>query len=79
MALCPPTIKSHDVYEVACSYGNCNGTYASLNDMQFTGLATLSTSGSTPQILLAVMGASSTNKYFHCVYVERQLKFPTAL
>jgi len=54
---------SHDVYEVAYSYGNCTGSYAQLNDVQFTGLATLSTSGSTPQILLAVTGASSTSKY----------------
>ena len=54
---------SHDVYEVAYSYGNCTGSYAQLNDVQFTGLATLSTGGSAPQILLAVTGASSTNKY----------------
>jgi len=54
---------NHDVYEVAYSYGNCTGSYAQLNDVQFTGLATLSTSGSAPQILLAVTGSSSTNKY----------------
>jgi len=54
---------SHDVYAVAYSYGNCTGTYAQLNDVQFTGLATLSTSGSAPQILLAVRGTSSTSKY----------------
>ena len=32
---------THDIYEVAFTYGNCTGTYAVLNGVQFTGLATL--------------------------------------
>jgi hypothetical protein len=52
--------SSHDLYEVAYSYGNCTGSYAVLNGVQFTGLATLNSSGS---ITMAVAGASSSAKY----------------
>jgi hypothetical protein len=55
---------SHDIYEVSYTYDNCTGsTYAPLNGVQFTGLATLNTSSSPAQLLIAVTGASSTNKY----------------
>ena len=54
---------SHNVYEVAYTYGNCTGTYAVLNGVQFTGLATLNPSLSPVQLTMAVTGASSTNKY----------------
>lgn len=53
---------THDIYQVAFSYGNCTGTYAVLNGVQFTGLATLS-GGSPAQLTLAVTGASSTARY----------------
>jgi len=53
---------AHDVYEVAFTYGNCTGTYAAVNGVQFTGLATLNPS-SPQQITWAVSGASTTNKY----------------
>jgi hypothetical protein len=54
---------SHDIYEVAYSYGNCTGTYAALNGVQFSGLATLNTSQSPPQLVMAVTGASASSKF----------------
>jgi len=55
--------STHDLYEVAFSYGNCTGTYAVLNGVQFTGLATLNASASPLQLSWAVSGASATAKY----------------
>lgn len=55
--------SSHDIYEVAYSFGNCTGTYAVLNGVQFTGLATLNTGVSPAQLTIAVTGASSTTPY----------------
>jgi len=55
--------SSHNIYQVAYSYGNCTGTYVALNGVQFTGLATLNPSVSPVQLIMAVSGASSTNKY----------------
>ncbi len=55
---------THDIYEVAFSYGNCTGTYAVLNGVQFTGLG-----NPKPQRLAAaaelvgVWGASAIAKY----------------
>jgi hypothetical protein len=57
------TDTSHDVYEVAFTYGSCTGTYAVLNTVSFKGLATLNPALSPAQITLAVAGASSTNQY----------------
>ena len=54
---------THDIYEVAFSYGDCTGTYAVLNAVQFTGLATLNASASPHQLSWAVSGASTTAKY----------------
>lgn len=54
--------STHDLYEVAYTYGNCTGTYAPLNTVQFTGLATLNPS-SPAQLSVAVVGASTTAKY----------------
>jgi hypothetical protein len=54
---------SYNIYEVSYTYENCGGTYAGLSGVQFTGLATLSTSASPAQLLIAVTGASPTNKY----------------
>jgi hypothetical protein len=54
---------SQDIYEVAYSFGNCTGTYAVLNGVQFTGLASLNTSVSPAQLVMGVTGASSTSKY----------------
>jgi hypothetical protein len=54
---------SHNIYEVSYTYDNCTGSYAGLNGVQFTGLATLNTSASPAQLFMAVTGASSTNKY----------------
>lgn len=57
------TDSSQDIYEVAYSFGNCTGTYAVLNGVQFTGLASLNSGASPVQLTLAVTGASSTSKY----------------
>jgi len=54
--------STHDIYQVAYSYGNCTGTYAALNGVQFTGLATLNPS-SPAQLTAAVVGASATTKF----------------
>lgn len=54
---------SHNIYEVSYTYESCTGTYAGLNEVQFTGLATVNTGASPAQLLIAVTGASSTNKY----------------
>lgn len=55
--------SSHDIYQVAFSYGSCAGSYAVLNGVQFTGLASLNSGSSPAQLGLAVTGASSTAKY----------------
>lgn len=53
-----------NVYEVAYSYSACTGTYAVLNGVQFTGLATLNPNLSPAQILMAVTGTATTgDKY----------------
>jgi hypothetical protein len=57
---------SHDIYQVAFSYGNCTGAYAVLNGVQFTGLATLS-SGSPAQLTVAVTGSSSSTAQYAIV------------
>jgi hypothetical protein len=49
-----------NVYEVAYSYSGCTGTYAVLNGVQFTGLATLNPNLSPAQVLMGVTGASGT-------------------
>jgi len=56
------TDSSLNIYQVSYSFGNCTGTYAVLNGVQLTGLATLNPS-SPAQITVAVTGASATNQY----------------
>jgi hypothetical protein len=55
--------SSHNIYQVAFTYGSCTGNYAVLNGVQFTGLASLNTASSPVQLGMAVTGASSTAKY----------------
>ena len=55
--------STHNIYEVAYSFENCTGTYASVNGVQFTGLATLNTAVAPAQLTMAVSGASSSSKY----------------
>jgi hypothetical protein len=50
--------SSHDLYEVSYTYGSCTSTYAVLNGVQFTGLATLNPA--TSQLTMAVSGASTS-------------------
>jgi hypothetical protein len=52
-----------NVYEVAYTFEDCTGTYSTLNGVQFTGLASLNTSVSPAQLIMAVAGANSTSKY----------------
>ena len=52
---------THDLYEVAFSYASCSGAYAALNGVQFTGLATLNSSASPPQLIIAITGTSATS------------------
>jgi hypothetical protein len=52
---------THDLYEVAFSYGNCTGTYAVLNGVQFTGLASLNNSVSPAQLIIAIAGTSTAS------------------
>jgi hypothetical protein len=56
------TDSSLNIYQVSYSFGNCTATYAVLNGVQFTGLATLNPS-SPAQITMAVTGASGTSQY----------------
>jgi hypothetical protein len=58
---------THDLYEVAFSYGSCSGTYIGLNDVQFTGLATLNNSVSPAVLTLAVAGVSATSVQYGIV------------
>ena len=54
---------SYDVYEVSYSYESCTGTDATLNGIEFTGLAILNSNVSPVQIVIGVTGqnASGTN------------------
>ena len=51
--------SSHDVYEVSYTDGNCTSTYAVLNGVQFTGLATLNPNSSPAQLTMAASGAAT--------------------
>jgi hypothetical protein len=55
--------STHDLYEVAYTFEDCTGTYATLNGVQMTGLASLNTTVSPAQLTMAVAGASATSKY----------------
>lgn len=50
--------STHSVYEVAYTYAGCTGTYAAVNGVQFTGLATLN---STVSPALLSMAATETS------------------
>ena len=50
--------STHNVYEVAFTYAGCTGTYAVLNGVQFTGLATLNSTLSPAVLLMAATGTS---------------------
>ena len=51
--------SSHDLYEISYVYGNCTGTYAVLNGVQFTGLATLNPNSSPAQLTMAASGSAT--------------------
>jgi hypothetical protein len=55
--------STHDIYEVSYEFEDCTGIYATLNGVQFTGLASLNTSVSPAQLTVAVAGTSSSSKY----------------
>ena len=58
---------AHDLYEVSYTFGSCTSTYAVLNGVQFTGLATLNTNVSPAQITMAVIGTSSAGNQYGIV------------
>ena len=51
---------SYDLYQVTYSLGNCSGSYAALNGVQFRGLAELNTQGAPSELVIAVTGQSSS-------------------
>lgn len=51
--------STHNVYEVAYSYAGCTGTYAAVNGVQFTGLATLNSNVSPALLIMTATGTSS--------------------
>ncbi len=55
--------SAYDIYQVSLTYGNCTGTYAVLNGVQFTGVAVLNPSTSPSQLTIEVAGASATGKF----------------
>ena len=58
---------AHDLYEVSYIFGSCASTYAVLNGVQFTGLATLNTNVSPAQITMAVIGTSMAGNQYGIV------------
>jgi hypothetical protein len=50
--------STHNIYEVAYSYAGCTGTYAAVNGVQFTGLATLNANVSPALLIMTATGAS---------------------
>jgi len=55
--------STHNIYQVVFSYGNCTGTYAVLNGVQLSGLATLNSHVSPAQLTMAASGASAGARY----------------
>jgi len=53
----------HDLYEITYTYANCTGTYAALNGVQLSGLATLNSMLSPAQITLALTGATASDHF----------------
>jgi hypothetical protein len=51
--------SSYDVYEISYEYSSCTGTDASLNGVQFTGLAVLVSNRSPMQVDIGVTGQSA--------------------
>lgn len=58
---------AHDLYEVSYTFSSCASTYAVLNGVQFTGLATLNTNVSPAQITMAVIGTSMAGNQYGIV------------
>ena len=50
--------STHNVYEVSFTYSGCTGTYAAVNGVQFTGLATLNSSDSPALVTMTATGTS---------------------
>jgi len=58
---------SNDAYEVSYTLGNCSGTDAALNGIEFAGLAVLNSSVSPVQIVLGARGQSSSGTNYGVV------------
>ena len=50
--------STHNVYEVAYTYAGCTGTYAAVNGVQFSGLATLNSTVSPALMIMTATGTS---------------------
>lgn len=58
---------AHDLYEVSYTFESCTGTYAVVNGVPFTGLATLNTNVSPAQITMAVIGSPAVGNQYGIV------------
>jgi hypothetical protein len=53
----------YNAYDVTYTYSNCTGTYAVLNGVQFSGLATLNNGTSPVNLVIAVTGEVGSTQY----------------
>lgn len=51
---------NYDVYDVTYTYSNCDGVWATLNGVSFTGLALINTNSSPNQIIMATAGENTS-------------------
>lgn len=58
---------SYDIYQVTYSYASCSGADATLNGIEFTGLALLNTDVSPTQLVMGVSGKDSTGNGYGIV------------
>ena len=61
------TNASYDLYQVSYTFANCAGSYAVLNDVQFTGLVELNTRASPEAMIIAATGEATTGAYYGIV------------
>lgn len=57
------TDGSYNLYQVSYTLANCTGTYAALNNVQFSGQAEFDTSTSPGRLIIVVTGTSTSANY----------------
>lgn len=62
---------SYNAYKIQFTYGNCAGEAMPLNGVSFSGLATLDTTLSPQQALVAATGQSGNTKYSQVIRLNR--------